>query len=254
MKNKAFSSILIILIVTFVVGLLTIFYFLGNQNSGIELTNVLNPPSTPTSTSDQDETADWQTYRDEEYGIEFKYPLDWSVGQSPNSKESLLIAPESIIKGLNEIEWATGGSITLGMTINKDVERPEIKSDEYSQLIKEDIIFVDNRATTEYTTLQTIDLPGVLEGSVIVSVVIQSGEVFYKIDFLDNQYRELFNQILSTFKFIKEETDNVACTMEAKLCPDGSYVGRTGPNCEFAPCPDAEDETANWKVYKDEYY
>ncbi len=29
----------------------------------------------------------------------------------------------------------------------------------------------------------------------------------------------------------------VACTQEAKLCPDGSYVGRTGPNCEFAACP-----------------
>lgn len=28
----------------------------------------------------------------------------------------------------------------------------------------------------------------------------------------------------------------VQCTMEAKLCPDGSVVGRTGPNCEFAPC------------------
>lgn len=27
------------------------------------------------------------------------------------------------------------------------------------------------------------------------------------------------------------------CTQEAKLCPDGSYVGRTVPNCEFAPCP-----------------
>lgn len=27
------------------------------------------------------------------------------------------------------------------------------------------------------------------------------------------------------------------CTREAKLCPDGSAVGRTGPNCEFAPCP-----------------
>ena len=25
--------------------------------------------------------------------------------------------------------------------------------------------------------------------------------------------------------------------MEAKLCPDGSAVGRIGPNCEFAPCP-----------------
>jgi hypothetical protein len=31
--------------------------------------------------------------------------------------------------------------------------------------------------------------------------------------------------------------DTIACTMEAKLCPDGSYVGRTGPNCEFASCP-----------------
>lgn len=27
------------------------------------------------------------------------------------------------------------------------------------------------------------------------------------------------------------------CTMEAKVCPDGSTVGRTGPNCEFAACP-----------------
>ena len=29
----------------------------------------------------------------------------------------------------------------------------------------------------------------------------------------------------------------VVCTLDAKLCPDGSYVGRTGPNCEFAACP-----------------
>ena len=28
-----------------------------------------------------------------------------------------------------------------------------------------------------------------------------------------------------------------ACTAEAKLCPDGSAVGRIGPNCEFAACP-----------------
>lgn len=28
----------------------------------------------------------------------------------------------------------------------------------------------------------------------------------------------------------------VACTMDAKQCPDGSYVGRSGLNCEFV-CP-----------------
>ena len=31
--------------------------------------------------------------------------------------------------------------------------------------------------------------------------------------------------------------DITFCTQDAMLCPDGSYVGRTGPNCEFAPCP-----------------
>src|SRR3990172_3670933 len=31
--------------------------------------------------------------------------------------------------------------------------------------------------------------------------------------------------------------DQIVCTQEAKLCPDGSYVGRTGPNCEFTTCP-----------------
>lgn len=28
--------------------------------------------------------------------------------------------------------------------------------------------------------------------------------------------------------------------MEAKICPDGTAVGRTGPNCEFAACPNGD--------------
>ncbi len=35
----------------------------------------------------------------------------------------------------------------------------------------------------------------------------------------------------------------VACTMEAKMCPDGSYVGRSGPKCEFAACPTIVGQT-----------
>lgn len=31
--------------------------------------------------------------------------------------------------------------------------------------------------------------------------------------------------------------EQVFCTMEALLCPDGSYVGRSGPKCEFSKCP-----------------
>ena len=31
--------------------------------------------------------------------------------------------------------------------------------------------------------------------------------------------------------------DAVMCTMDAKICPDGSGVGRVPPSCAFAPCP-----------------
>ncbi len=31
--------------------------------------------------------------------------------------------------------------------------------------------------------------------------------------------------------------DTGICTADAKMCPDGSYVGRVGPSCEFAACP-----------------
>jgi len=39
-------------------------------------------------------------------------------------------------------------------------------------------------------------------------------------------------------KCIVAQRDIVACTADAKLCPDGSAVGRVPPNCEFAPCPE----------------
>jgi len=52
---------------------------------------------------------------------------------------------------------------------------------------------------------------------------------------------------------VNKAPKSVGCTQEAKICPDGSTVGRTGSNCEFAECPAAKaDETASWKVYNSE--
>ena len=52
----------------------------------------------------------------------------------------------------------------------------------------------------------------------------------------------------------EETPEPVACAMDAKVCPDGSSVGRILPNCEFAPCPEVSDPTADWQVYKNEKY
>ena len=42
----------------------------------------------------------------------------------------------------------------------------------------------------------------------------------------------------------------VACTAEAKVCPNGSTVGRTGPQCEFTACPEPVVDPS-WKTETD---
>jgi len=37
--------------------------------------------------------------------------------------------------------------------------------------------------------------------------------------------------------WVLNQKEPVVCTMEAKLCPDGSYAARIPPKCEFALCP-----------------
>jgi hypothetical protein len=43
--------------------------------------------------------------------------------------------------------------------------------------------------------------------------------------------------IAGTYRFYSNIYNAQACTTEAKICPDGTAVGRSGPNCNFATCP-----------------
>lgn len=42
-----------------------------------------------------------------------------------------------------------------------------------------------------------------------------------------------------------EGPEPVACPADAKICPDGSAVGRVPPDCEFAECPPFEPESVD---------
>ena len=79
---------------------------------------------------------------------------------------------------------------------------------------------------------------------------------------------------IASYLFLSVEPQRAACTQEAKLCPGGSYVGRAGPNCEFALCPpvalcegggclqmgeeangkSTAIDTSDWKTYRNEEY
>ncbi len=66
----------------------------------------------------------------------------------------------------------------------------------------------------------------------------------------------VLGSVTGFYYFKQQGSKQVACTMEAKVCPDGTSVGRSGPKCEFAPCPTSStpsptpDPTATWKTYR----
>ena len=52
---------------------------------------------------------------------------------------------------------------------------------------------------------------------------------------------------LSDFNINKDKED-IYSTVEAKMCRDGSYVGRVAPNCDFSPCPNVKTGILKGKV------
>ncbi|MCX6796554.1 MAG: hypothetical protein NTW06_03590 [Candidatus Falkowbacteria bacterium] len=59
-----------------------------------------------------------------------------------------------------------------------------------------------------------------------------------------------YQQILKQIQISNKTGNQQACTQEAKLCDDGSSVGRTGPNCEFARCSEKNNSQAEDDVTK----
>ncbi len=48
--------------------------------------------------------------------------------------------------------------------------------------------------------------------------------------------------VINSNSSLSNNAHQVVCTREAKICPDGTTVGRVGPNCEFETCPDFGQE------------
>lgn len=77
-----------------------------NTNTGINANTTANTNSqinTNAVVNTNTDTADWQTYTNEEYGFNFKYPKEWSV--SVNAANTVTVLdPTSISKGKVTIE------------------------------------------------------------------------------------------------------------------------------------------------------
>ncbi len=85
--------------------------------------------------------------------------------------------------------------------------------------------------------------------NIIIAVVVLVGLVGYAvIKKTEPTNQQLLSTTTSSVSNGRQNQieEMVYCTQDVKLCPDGSYVSRIGPNCEFAACP--EINYFNWEL------
>jgi hypothetical protein len=193
MKNKIFKIIIVCLVV---IGLFSIIYYFYNTN---KVKNIKNDSILGIS--------EWKTYKNEEYGFEFKLQDGWIQNGNPT------ISPDGNITILNfaspesqksEYFKMYGGLINIWIYNNPkflSVKEffngkiaPNIFIDEVGNIVKYNNVIVDGR-----DSLRVDGFPG---GEGVVGIVIVNDKSRF-IEIENKGKPIITDQILSTFKFIK---------------------------------------------------
>ncbi len=143
----------------------------------------------------QDQTAEWQTYRNEEYGFEIKYPPNYEAGVWPWPRSGS-ITPT----GIDIHEISDSPSCVLSICLNACVSIERSPNYYLTQGYQRTEITIAG-----YPAVKLISP----KGDEVIYLIVNKSNFFFPISYLTkggekNKCEALYNQILSTFKFISQ--------------------------------------------------
>ncbi len=231
----------------------------GGKSQNIQTAGVQAVVPTPVP----DPTLNWKTYTDTANGYLIKYPSEWFLQECPTdpecAKEDTSVYFWTIDKknpppssGVPHYAW-------ISYFPNPDgKEFTDVATQNVTAAIKAAFTFREEVINNQ-TVYRTTSLPSE-NGTEWVFFKKSTGD-YIAVGFTPSEanasaeenvkqehmkFYDEFNAMLKTFQFVENISvtpsttpsgEGVACTLEAKQCPDGSYVSRSGPTCEFAACP-----------------
>lgn len=158
--------------------------------------------------------ADWKTYKNEEYGFEFKYPSKWLY----------LETPTNIYQTTEEQIWL-GKSVNppSGTDAKTDISIIINKADPSSNW--EEKYFNDYKSERyQLGDIQAKKISGINKESLNNELIVIASTGNFYLQILSNQSEEslkYFDQILATFKFLEqtqEKTVSDKGIVEGKIC------------------------------------
>ena len=154
----------------------------------------------------KDDTASWRTYKNEKYGYEFKYPYEWNAVPNKYNTGTVLLGPEATEESSNGgIEY--NGTLKQGQTFKdfvKEFSTAGAGSDfEVEEFINGYNVIVNIIPSTNIYILRETKIVSFENNREVFSLYFSHCANFGK--YPEDRYKlDLFDQIISTFKFTKE--------------------------------------------------
>ena len=184
-------------------------------NQSVVPSSTFSPTTVPTEIPDP--TANWKTYVNSTIGVEFKYPPDWKITTFPNNSRMILIVSNAVTTdkfGVPNDENSPGYIRVIYYACEELSTKKNVPCDTFEQLtantkydlqpktIKETAVTVSGKQGAQISGVSKYG--GFKKYTFFPAGEFQQSVITYNVD-----TEAIYDQILSTFKFSDNNTQNI---------------------------------------------